>query len=79
MRIAKLEFETRPATGDGLPVVVVVVSDSDGNAIHRHAAEYRDDPSQGVAFIMDYVAGVIREIWKDADGSPSMTWHKEAA
>lgn len=74
MKIAKIAFELE-ATVHG-PTVVMTVCDADENILHRKAASYEIDPNQGAALLFEYLAGVMREIYLEEDGSPTWTWHK---
>lgn len=76
VKLAKLEF-SHVTYDNGLPPAVVCTAyDADGNQIHRCAAEYKDDQNMGISRNLDTIAGVLREAYKEADGSPSFTWHK---
>ncbi len=74
MKIARIEFAI--STESSTPSVIGTVYDAKGEQLHRCAAEYKDDPNFGAARILDKIAGVMREAYKEADGSLSFTFHK---
>lgn len=76
MKIARLEFSHIEYDNGLPPAVVMDAYDAQGNRLHRHAAEYKDNPDHGLARGLEFVAKILQEKFKEADGSLSFTWHK---
>lgn len=77
MRIARIDLAvSKEPLGD---VVIATVYDAEGREIHKKAAEYKEDPNQGVALLLEYMSNVMRESYRDEDGAPSFTWHKQSS